>query len=58
MGDSLVILLLAERAALERKRELPDYPSCSLSPHDETVVAQCACERRSGDSPIVEIDGP
>lgn len=38
----LIVLLLAERADSEGKKgEPPDHPSCSLSPHDETVVAQC-----------------
>ena len=24
------------------RRERPDYPSCSQSPHDKAVVARCA----------------
>ncbi|MGH7146822.1 MAG: hypothetical protein ACREIJ_02840 [Nitrospiraceae bacterium] len=41
-GDSLVVLLLAERAASEGKGEPPDHPSCSQNAHDEAVLVRCA----------------
>ena len=38
--------MLAELAASEEGREQPDFPSCSLRPHDQNVLPQCEQGRK------------
>jgi len=42
LGGTYFMGGLVDVHALGREGEPPDHPSCSQSPHDETVVARCA----------------